>query len=701
MSRSPEVDEPRPAPRLLLGASLLLWGGITGRPLVGLVLAIAVEAAHWTRVRWDFGDPAYLRAWQVSILLLLLTTGLVWLDASMLSALPQTMSWLPVIMLPLQFVQSYGMHRSMSLANLSLFLRKRRAYAMRHGLPFRDIRFSFDHVYFPSILIAASLGDFSTSPVFFPAMLVLAAAAFLPRLKSRVSAGVMLLLAAVGGYGGERALDYAYHQFVLGHYDPAFLTYSRQTRTSIGELGEIKQSPAIHWRLIPHQGDLPRLLRIASYNSYVNTYWSAKLPPREETGESEVIDFETLESFGVDEPYWITAHDTPPEEATADALPRFTLRGSTPRKGLFPIPGNCGSLVLPNQDIETNPFGTLRVDPKHPVADALVLWGDPMSTAMPPWSDHRHPDRRSPDLRVPGNEKEAVVRVVDELGLRGLGLSEQIATLRAYFLRDFTYTRYLSRPRPDFDDKQERERFVSVFLEESKRGHCEYFATATAFLLREAGVPTRYATGFAVVERDPGSGEALVRGIHGHAWCLAWDARRGKWIDVDLTPPDWTGREAPRMPPWQALLDRWQILRDNILVWRSQPGNLAIALGLIFLPLLAGALLIGRRLWRSKRRIGRRRTRAEERAALALSPLGALERPASRHLGERPLGVPLPRWLGSLKGVLRDPDSLDEALALHQRLRFDPRADDADLRRRLESLVLPLKRELRRSRSTR
>ncbi|MCH7228964.1 transglutaminase family protein [Haloferula sp. A504] len=696
MSRSTDPNPPQPAPRLLLGASLLLWGGITGRPLVGLILALAVEAAHWTRIRWDFGDPAYLRAWQVSIMGLLVVTALVWLDGSALSALPRTITWLPVVMLPLQFVQSYGIRRSMSLANLSLFMRKRRAHAQRHGLPFRDIRFSFDNVFLPGTLIAASLGEHARSPVFFPALLILLAVAFFPRIKSRFGAVAMLGLAAVGGYGGERVLDYAYRNFVLGSYDPSYLTYSRQTRTAIGELGEIKQSPAIQWRLIPRQGDLPKLLRIASYNAYVNTYWSAKLPARVDSGESEVIDFETLGNFGTDPVYWITAQGqgVSNEVATHEALPRFTIRGGTPRKGLFPIPGNAASMVLPNQDIEINPFGTLRVDPRHPVADALVLWGDPMMTALPPWSNPRNPGKPSPDLQVPAVERDAIARLVEQLELRGKPLPEQISRLRSHFLKEFTYTRYLSYPRPL--GEEERGRFVSMFLEETKRGHCEYFATATAFILRECGVPTRYATGFSVVERDPKSGEALIRGTHGHAWCLAWDESRKKWIDVDLTPPDWTGLEAPRMPAWQGLLDRWHILRDNILVWRSQPGNLGMALALIFLPLLAGAVLIGRRLWRSKRRIGPQRSRAERRAELALSPLGALEKPATPLLGERPLATPLARWLRGLRGSLETPDLLDEALAQHQRLRFDPRADEAELRQQLEARVPVLKRQLRR-----
>src|SRR5262249_31773571 len=34
------------------------------------------------------------------------------------------------------------------------------------------------------------------------------------------------------------------------------------------------------------------------------------------------------------------------------------------------------------------------------------------------------------------------------------------------------------------------------FLFESRRGHCEFFATALALLVREVGVPSRVATGF-------------------------------------------------------------------------------------------------------------------------------------------------------------------------------------------------------------
>ncbi|MBT8330725.1 MAG: transglutaminase-like domain-containing protein, partial [Deltaproteobacteria bacterium] len=39
---------------------------------------------------------------------------------------------------------------------------------------------------------------------------------------------------------------------------------------------------------------------------------------------------------------------------------------------------------------------------------------------------------------------------------------------------------------------------IENFLTRSRSGHCEYFATATVLLLRQAGIPARYARGYSV-----------------------------------------------------------------------------------------------------------------------------------------------------------------------------------------------------------
>jgi hypothetical protein len=79
------------------------------------------------------------------------------------------------------------------------------------------------------------------------------------------------------------------------------------------------------------------------------------------------------------------------------------------------------------------------------------------------------------------------------------------------------------------------------FLMGSAPGHCEYFATALALLLRSEGVPCRVVGGYLVHERDE-TGDAMVaRARDAHAWVevLAPD---GSWHTFDATPPADVGR---------------------------------------------------------------------------------------------------------------------------------------------------------------
>ncbi|HXP90868.1 MAG TPA: transglutaminase-like domain-containing protein [Fibrobacteria bacterium] len=113
---------------------------------------------------------------------------------------------------------------------------------------------------------------------------------------------------------------------------------------------------------------------------------------------------------------------------------------------------------------------------------------------------------------------------------------------------------------------------VRRFLRE-RRGYCEYFATAAVLLLRRAGVPARYATGYAYPDGDA-RGTWTFRRSNAHAWVLVLDPRRG-WMPFDPTPPSDrpTFRRAGIWTRWIQNLDgRLQILwhgfRDGN--WRSR-----------------------------------------------------------------------------------------------------------------------------------
>jgi transglutaminase-like putative cysteine protease len=74
------------------------------------------------------------------------------------------------------------------------------------------------------------------------------------------------------------------------------------------------------------------------------------------------------------------------------------------------------------------------------------------------------------------------------------------------------------------------------FLFESKRGHCEFFSTAMAVLLRQAGVPTRNVTGFVGGTYNRFGDYYSVRQGDAHSWVEAYVDDRG-WLRFDPTPP--------------------------------------------------------------------------------------------------------------------------------------------------------------------
>src|SRR5262249_45880049 len=89
----------------------------------------------------------------------------------------------------------------------------------------------------------------------------------------------------------------------------------------------------------------------------------------------------------------------------------------------------------------------------------------------------------------------------------------------------------------------------------TRAGHCEYFATATVLLLREIGIPARYAVGYSVHEVSRHG--YVVRQRDAHAWCLVWNPEKNIWEDFDTTPGSWLEVEAQRGVTSAWFADAW------------------------------------------------------------------------------------------------------------------------------------------------
>jgi hypothetical protein len=207
----------------------------------------------------------------------------------------------------------------------------------------------------------------------------------------------------------------------------------------------------------------------------------------------------------------------------------------------------------------------------------------------------------------------------------------------------------------------------------TQSGHCEYFAAAATLLLRAAGIPARYATGYAIVEYSDLEEAYVVRARHAHAWTRVW--LNGRWIDLDPTPPDWLGLETERLAPaWERIANaRWASYR-----WEQreelQAGDAWWGVLAVLVVILAWRLLRGKRVVRSGTQAGAGAARAFPGADSEFYEL-------TRGLPPRDAGETLTAWLGRVA-----PGRYKEALRLHQRYRFDPRGLSAEERKALSRL---------------
>lgn len=76
--------------------------------------------------------------------------------------------------------------------------------------------------------------------------------------------------------------------------------------------------------------------------------------------------------------------------------------------------------------------------------------------------------------------------------------------------------------------------FALWFLEEAEAGYCVHFATASVVLLRAAGIPARYVSGYLVTLRAGQT--AAVTGEQAHAWAEYYEPALETWLVLESTP---------------------------------------------------------------------------------------------------------------------------------------------------------------------
>jgi hypothetical protein len=122
--------------------------------------------------------------------------------------------------------------------------------------------------------------------------------------------------------------------------------------------------------------------------------------------------------------------------------------------------------------------------------------------------------------------RDLALKIVNDAG--ATNPYDKASAIQNYLRDNYTYTLSPPSTRPGADP-------LAFFLFESKKGYCEYFATAMGDMLRALGIPTRLVNGFGPGTYDNTINSFVVRGADAHTWVESYFPRYG-WIPFEPTP---------------------------------------------------------------------------------------------------------------------------------------------------------------------
>jgi protein-glutamine gamma-glutamyltransferase len=637
-------------PPLLLGAALIFWGWQTGFLLVAIPLAVLIEAAGALRWRLDLSSTDFHRVTDLCTLLIFVTgvylfstTGTA-RTAGGPRAMTLLFQWLPPLLFPLMASQAYSVAGKIPLTAFFWGLRRQAA----RDPSAQPVPVDLGYLYFALCILSASAANQRTL-AFYAGLCGLVGWALWSWRSRRFSPlwwAPLVLVAAGAGFGGHIVLHRLQQSLEQTAFEYIFSLVQRdmdpfRATTAIGHLGNLKFSDRTVLRIEPRDGlTVPFLLREATYDIYNSSTWLA-------SGAG----FTEIQPDADGETWKFATGRGPGERVTVSA---YLNRG----RGVLALPGGAFELDrLAVVSVRRNRLGAVKVEEGLGLITYTALFGPDGPLDGSPIDT---------DLRIPAQEAAVVAPLAAELGLTGVPPAEAVKRVEGFFRQDFRYSLW-TRERPRHGTA------LGEFLQTSRAGHCEYFASATVLLLRAAGVPARYAVGFSVQEWSRLERRWIVRARHAHSWALAYVD--GAWRDVDTTPSLWADAERDEASIFEPLRDLWSWGGFLFSRWRWSEGQSGVGdyAAWLLIPLI---LLLVWRLY-SRRHVRRGDGEIRASAAAPLHPGHDSEfyliarRLDAEGRGRRP-AEPATAWIDRIQAP-----ELRPIVALHYQYRFDPAGLDA------------------------
>lgn len=186
------------------------------------------------------------------------------------------------------------------------------------------------------------------------------------------------------------------------------------------------------------------------------------------------------------------------------------------------LEGNYGHVAIDDGG------GVFNLDPEHPVNRYQAT----SDIAQTPASGLRSagqaypPDVLSGYLGLPALDSR-IPELARQITASTHNNYDRAVALETYLRTHFGYSLQLSRTVPHDP--------LANFLFERKQGHCEYFASSMAVMLRTLGIPSRVVNGFRTGEFNDLTSQYVVRASNAHSWVEAYFPGHG-WVDFDPTP---------------------------------------------------------------------------------------------------------------------------------------------------------------------
>lgn len=132
-------------------------------------------------------------------------------------------------------------------------------------------------------------------------------------------------------------------------------------------------------------------------------------------------------------------------------------------------------------------------------------------------------------LQLPERIDPRIARLAEEIISKAGALNryDKAKAIESYLQENLGYTLDLKAGGPEP---------LADFLFNVREGHCEYFASAMAIMLRTQGIATRVVTGFQSGEFNETANMYIVRQRHAHAWVEVYFPTENAWIAFDPTP---------------------------------------------------------------------------------------------------------------------------------------------------------------------